>query len=83
MKFFPVFILSFLLLSLLPFIWNQFSFIEAGFPFPYLEKVSYVGSSGTGTRVSFIVLNLVYDLILAIGFAWIVIKIWSTIRNKG
>ena len=71
MKFPGIFILCFIVMSLLPFLWNQFSFAEAGFPFPYLQKTNYEATSGTGIKISIKLLNLIYDLIAAATFAWV------------
>jgi hypothetical protein len=74
MKFVVIFILSFILVSALPFIWNQFSFVEAGFPFPYLQRVTFEDSISTAKVISFVKLNLGYDLILVGIFVWVLFK---------
>ncbi|ATP55109.1 hypothetical protein CPT03_00800 [Pedobacter ginsengisoli] len=64
MKFVALFILSFALLSALPFLWNQFSFVKVGFPFTYLEKTNYESPEFTSTTISLIRENLLYDLVI-------------------
>lgn len=71
MKYLLIFISAFVVVSFLPFLWNHFSFAEAGFPFPYMQKTLIVGLSGTGTKVSFILLNFVYDFVIVAILVWI------------
>jgi len=82
MKYFVIFILSFVLVSVLPFLWNQFSFVEAGFPFTYLKKTNYEGETGGGFMISFVLLNLAYDLVIAAIFVWILSYIRPYIKNN-
>lgn len=82
MKFVVIFILSFILVSALPFIWNQFSFVEAGFPFPYLQSVTFEGSISTATVISFVKLNLGYDLILVGIFVWVLFKFRTIAKSS-
>ena len=70
MKIILLFILSFVLLSALPFFWNQFSFVEAGFPFPYLQKITIENPEMSSTIVTYSGLNLLYDLVLTGIFVW-------------
>ncbi len=69
MKFFFSFILCFLVMSLLPFLWNQFSFVEAGFPFPYLFRKSFDSADGSALIIGSRPLNLLYDLLIAAAIA--------------
>jgi hypothetical protein len=69
-----VFILTFAILSALPFLWHQFSFVDVGFPFAYLHRANYIGFTGTGTNVSFLILNLFYDLLFAVMLIWVSYK---------
>ncbi|MBT2621875.1 hypothetical protein [Chryseobacterium sp. ISL-6] len=64
MKFVIIFILSFIMVSALPFFWNQFSFVELGFPFPFLQRMTIDDPLGTTTVVPYFKLNFVYDLVL-------------------
>jgi hypothetical protein len=70
MKFFITFILCFLLMSALPILWNQFSFVEAGFPFPYLFKKSIETAEMSALSISSRPLYLLYDLLIAAILAW-------------
>jgi len=81
MKFFVLFILSFLLVSALPFLWNQFSFVKAGFPFPYLQRMTFENSEFTSTTISFVRVNFAYDLILVGIFVWVFYKFSATIKG--
>ena len=82
MKFFVLFILSFLLVSALPFLWNQFSFVEAGFPFPYLQRMTFEGSEFTSTTISFLRVNFAYDLILVGIFVWVLYRFSATLKSN-
>ena len=70
MKFFITFILCFLLMSALPILWNQFSFVEAGFPFPYLFKKSIETAEVSAISISSSPVHLLYDLLIAAILAW-------------
>jgi len=65
MKFFTTFILCFLLMSALPILWNQFSFVEAGFPFRYLFKKNFETADSSALLIASRPLNLLYDLLIA------------------
>lgn len=82
MKFFVLFILSFLLVSALPFLWNQFSFVKAGFPFPYLQRMTFENSEFTSTTISFVRVNFAYDLILVGIFVWAFYKFSAAIKGN-
>lgn len=82
MKFVVLFILSFLLVSALPFLWNQFSFVEVGFPFPYLQRMTIEGSEFTSTTISFQRVNFAYDLILVGIFVWVLYKFRTTLKSN-
>ena len=82
MKYILMFILSFVLISALPFLWNQFSFVEAGFPFPYLHITIVDHPEMNYTVFRYVKLNLVYDLALLGIFVWIITKYRTTIKTK-
>ncbi|MET4082031.1 hypothetical protein ABIB40_001987 [Pedobacter sp. UYP30] len=65
MKFFTLFIACFAALSLLPLFWTHFQFTELGYPFSFTQKNSMIGESGSGLTISFIPINLFYDLLVA------------------
>jgi len=81
MKFFITFISCFMLMSALPFLWNQFSFVEAGFPFPYLHKKSFETADSSAMMISFLRVNLLYDLIITAVLAWVFVYIRTRFRN--
>jgi hypothetical protein len=81
MKYFVMLLLCFALMSSLPLLWNQFSFIEAGFPFPFLDKMYLETTAGSGLSVSFIILNLVYDLVIFALFVGTFTYIRKYIKN--
>ncbi len=64
MKVLLLFIFYFLLMSVLPLLWNNFSIDELGFPFQYCEKTSFESVNGTGLKASFLPINLLYNLII-------------------
>jgi len=70
MKFFITFILCFLVMSALPFLWNQFSFVAAGFPFPYLFKKSFETAEVSAMLISSLPLHLLYDLVITAILTW-------------
>ncbi|WP_285055368.1 hypothetical protein [Pedobacter ginsengisoli] len=70
MKFFITFILCLLLMSALPILWNQFSFVEAGFPFIYLFKKTFDAADGNALIIAWRPLNLLYDVLIAAILAW-------------
>ncbi|MGY4385583.1 hypothetical protein ACVWYN_002623 [Pedobacter sp. UYP24] len=75
MKIALLFVVSFVLISALPFLWNQFSFAEAGFPFAYVKR-SVVEIPGYSQSAYLYVLPyLVYDLILVAVSIWLFTKI--------
>ncbi|ETZ24113.1 hypothetical protein N824_16370 [Pedobacter sp. V48] len=82
MKFVVIFILSFILVSALPFLWNEFSFVKAGFPFPYLQRMTFEDSEFTSTTISFLRVNFAYDLILAGIFVWVLYKFRTTLKSN-
>jgi hypothetical protein len=82
MKFVAIFILSFILASALPFLWNQFSFVNAGFPFPYLQRMTFEDSEFTSTTISFLRVNFAYDLILVGIFVWVLYKFRVTLKSN-
>ena len=75
MKLAVLFVLSFVLISAVPFLWNQFTFVEAGFPFAYAKR-SVIEVPGYSQSVySYVIPYLVYDLILVAVFLWLFTKI--------
>jgi hypothetical protein len=82
MKYFVIFIFAFLLVSVLPFLWNQFSFVEAGFPFTYLKKTNYEDAMGSSFMVSFVSSYLVYDLVIVGIFVWLLTYIRTYIKGN-
>jgi len=57
-------------MSALPILWNQFSFVEAGFPFHYLFKKSIETAEVSATSISSRPVHLLYDLLIAAIIAW-------------
>ncbi|MEJ7560725.1 MAG: hypothetical protein WKF66_20610 [Pedobacter sp.] len=77
-----LFVLSFLLISALPFLWNQFSFVEAGFPFAFVKR-SVIEVPGYSQSVySYVIQYLVYDLILIAVSLWLFTKIRAAAKNR-
>lgn len=66
MRYFLLIVISFVVLSFLPFLWHQFSFVEVGFPFAYLEKKTIAGGDGNGMVIYIERLNFLYDLLIAV-----------------
>jgi hypothetical protein len=82
MKIALLFVVSFVLISSLPFLWNQFSFVEAGFPFAYVRR-SVVEIPGYSQSAYFYVMRyLIYDLILVAVSIWLVTKIRTVVKNR-
>jgi hypothetical protein len=57
-------------MSALPILWNEFSFVEAGFPFIYLVKKTFDAADGSALIIGWRPLHLLYDLIIAAIIAW-------------
>jgi hypothetical protein len=57
-------------MSALPILWNQFSFVEAGFPFVYLFKKNFDAADGSALIIGWRPLNLLYDQVIAAIIAW-------------
>lgn len=82
MKFVVLFILAFVVISLMPFLWNHFSFVEGGFPFRYLEIRNSLSSDGTFLAVIFQINNLIYDLVIVAILTVVFIKFGTTIQKS-
>lgn len=82
MKVLGLFVLSFALLSALPFLWNQFQFVEFGFPFVYMQRSIYKGSDYEQQGYVFEILNVVYDLIIVAIAVWAFTKIRPAAKNS-
>ena len=70
MKYVLAFVLCFILTSLLPLVWNHFSFNEVGFPFTYLQRTTIDVPEYSQTAYSFLKLNLIYDLSIMAIIVW-------------
>ncbi|RZK25814.1 MAG: hypothetical protein EOO43_04560 [Flavobacterium sp.] len=82
MKLLLLFILSFVMLSVLPVFWNQFQLVAFGFPFNYL-KVSVIESSDGSTSIyQYEMLKLVYDLIIVAIAVWAFTRIRPIAKNR-
>jgi len=80
MKVLMLSILFFGVLSLLPFLWNGFQFVELGFPFVYLKK-SVVEIPGYSQSVnSYNWSYLIYDLLLAAALSWLFDRIKRVVK---
>jgi hypothetical protein len=82
MKVLGLFVLCFGVLSVLPFLWNQFQFVEFGFPFVYMQRSIYEGSDYAQQAYIFQNLNLVYDLIIVAIAVWALTKIRPAAKNS-
>ncbi len=82
MKKFLVFIFCLLLISVLPLLWNQFSFNEVGFPFLYLQRTNFESGNGVGTKFSFLFVNLFLDLIITFILYWLLIYIRKYFKER-
>ena len=82
MKVFLLFILSFILLSALPFLWKKFQFVELGFPFVYMHRSVFESSGYNQYAYAFANLNLAYDLILVAIAVWISIRITAAFKSR-
>ncbi|MEJ2902320.1 hypothetical protein WAE58_07780 [Pedobacter panaciterrae] len=81
MKYFLIGVLCFALMSALPLLWNHFSFVELGFLFPYLQKKTFEGVEGSSFMISFISLNLLYDLAIVAIFVWMLTYLKTATKN--
>jgi hypothetical protein len=82
MKVVALFILSFFLVSALPFIWNQFTFVQVGFPFTYMQRSVIEMPEYSQSVYSFVKLNLVYDLIVMAIAVWGFTRLRTPVRNR-
>ena len=82
MRYFLTFILFFLLMSALPLLWNQFSFVEAGFPFWYVQKKTVELPGYMQSAYYYQPLNLLYDLIVTAIFVWLLMYLRGKITLK-
>jgi hypothetical protein len=80
MKVLGLFVLCFGVLSLLPFLWNGFQFVELGFPFVYIKR-SVVDIPRYSQFVN--LYNwpfLIYDLVLVAAFMWLFDRIKRVVK---
>lgn len=82
MKVLGLFVFCFGVLSLLPFLWNQFQLVEFGFPFIYMQRSVYEGSDYGQQGYIFQYLNLVYDLIILAIVVWALTHIRPVAKNR-
>ena len=82
MKVLGLFVFCFGVLSLLPFLWNQFQLVEFGFPFVYMQRSVYEGSDYGQQGYIFQYLNLVYDLIISAIVVWALTHIRPVAKNR-
>jgi hypothetical protein len=82
MKVLGLFVLCFGVLSVLPFLWNQFQFVEFGFPFVYLEVLVHESPDYVQQVYDFEILNLVYDLVIVAVAVWAFTKIRPAAKNS-
>jgi hypothetical protein len=70
------------LISALPLLWNQFSFVEAGLPFSYMKISKLETADVSSFGVSFILRYLLYDLVIVAVFVWILTYFRKTIKKQ-
>lgn len=82
MKVLGLFVLCFGVLSLLPFLWNQFQSVEFGFPFNYLKVITRESADGYVSVYQYDILNFVYDLVIVAIAVWALTQIRPVAKNK-
>ena len=82
MKLLLLFILSFVMLSVLPVFWNQFQLVAFGFPFVYLEVSVRKSSDYEQQGYVVEILNFVYDLLIVAVVVWTFTKIRTAATNS-
>ena len=78
MKLVILFVLSFVIISALPFLWNQFTFVEAGFPFPFVKISTIESEEYAQTVYLYDKLFMLYDLVLLAVVIWMI----SSVRKS-
>jgi hypothetical protein len=82
MKIALLFVVSFVLISALPFLWNQFSFVEAGFPFAYVKRSVIEIPGYSQSAYLYVIRYLIFDLILVAVSLWLFTKMRTAVKNK-
>jgi hypothetical protein len=82
MKVAILFVLSFVVISALPFLWNQFQFVEVGFPFVYVHRSVIESPEIVQHSYMYVTRYLLYDLILVAVSIWLFSKIRTVVGNR-